>query len=118
MTLLTTEQIFNGDVDTLLKLYDIYDDVFIPEFGAVLVEKSPANTTNQRVGPDNVQLHRFTNESVTEELQQLPSGPYFLYGPNLYQAWRLYNDDLDAFTVSIIPSSVNDTHKCVHPYPP
>lgn len=41
--------------------------------------------------------------------RDLPSGPYFLHGPNLYQAWRLYDDVLDAFTFGVIPNSINGT---------
>lgn len=107
VTLLTTSQIFDGDVDNLLTLYDIYDDVFIPEFGAVLVEKTPANTTDYRDDSRfGARVHRLVENSTTRDFEQLPSGPYFLYGPNLYQAWRLYSDDQDAFTIGVIPEDI------------
>ncbi|KAI4220314.1 MAG: hypothetical protein L6R36_007711, partial [Xanthoria steineri] len=32
----------------------------------------------------------------------LPSGPYFLYNDGIYEAWRLYPDDLDAFEVAVV----------------
>ena len=91
----------------------MYDDVFIPEFGAVLVEKVPANTTDRQLSTDGnaEELYRFADDSNIRSLELLPSGPYFLYGPNLYQAWRLYDDSLDAFTTGIIPEDVDSPER-------
>lgn len=36
----------------------------------------------------------------------LPSGPYFLSGPNLHRAYRLYPDTQDAFVYGMIPNDV------------
>jgi hypothetical protein len=44
---------------------------------------------------------------------ELPSGPYFLYGPNLYQAWRLYVDEFGAFTSGVIPDDLNQPDEYV-----
>ena len=33
----------------------------------------------------------------------LPSGPYFVYQDGLYEAWRQYPDDLDAFEIPVVP---------------
>ncbi|KAF2652401.1 putative amidase [Lophiostoma macrostomum CBS 122681] len=38
--------------------------------------------------------------------KHLPSGPYFLHGSNIRQAWRLYPDELDAFIFAVIPEDV------------
>lgn len=43
-----------------------------------------------------------------EEEDKLPSGPYFLSGPNLHRAYRLYPDTQDAFCYGIIPNDVYD----------
>ncbi|KAK3391819.1 amidase signature domain-containing protein [Sordaria brevicollis] len=40
--------------------------------------------------------------------KDLPSGPYFLSGPNLHRAYRLYPDTQDAFVHGIIPSNIYD----------
>ncbi|KAL4936545.1 amidase signature domain-containing protein [Aspergillus oleicola] len=37
----------------------------------------------------------------------LPPGPYFLHGPNIHQAWRMYPDYLDAFIFGVLPENVN-----------
>jgi hypothetical protein len=108
VTLLTTREIF-GNVDSLLHLFDVFDDVFIPEFGSVLVEKTPENSTDinalRDVGLTQDLFH--LDASINPQgLEDLPSGPYILYGPNLYQAWRLYDDYLEAFTVGAIPEDI------------
>lgn len=60
-------------------------------------------------------------DADTSGFGDLPSGPYFLHGPNLYQAWRLYDDVLDAFTFGVVPNSINNTEdgyvsmSCAHP---
>lgn len=37
----------------------------------------------------------------------LPEGPYLYSGGAIYQAWRLYPDDLRAFVLATLPSSVS-----------
>ncbi|KAL6897514.1 amidase signature enzyme [Trichoderma evansii] len=119
VTLLTTSEI-NGDVDGILDLFAAVDDVFQSDFGGILVEKPEKDSTIgfvQNIGPRSsrtvVSLKQIEAEDGAEAdtpgFGDLPSGPYFLHGPNLYQAWRLYDDVLDAFTVAVIPNSINDT---------
>lgn len=110
VTLLTTDEIF-GDLDGILDLLDDYDDVFTPDFGSVLIEKpgpgqsnaSQLDSFNDRPSRQLYQLEGINGRS--NGFSELPSGPYFLHGPNLHQAWRLYNDDLDAFTFGVIPDN-------------
>ncbi len=40
-------------------------------------------------------------------LDVLPEGPYFLSGTAVHQAWRLYADELRAFVLATVPSSVS-----------
>ncbi|KAH6611612.1 hypothetical protein Trco_001632 [Trichoderma cornu-damae] len=110
VTLLTTSEI-NNDLEGILDLFATVDDVFQPDFGGILVEKPERDKTiglTQSLGPRSravFSLRRAEAEALGFE--DLPSGPYFLHGPNLYQAWRLYDDDLDAFTFGVIPNSIN-----------
>lgn len=112
MTLLTTEEIFGGDLEQILDSLAQIDDVFIPDFGGVLVEKVPENGTFARRDRDasalmGRALHQLdTSIEITNELDYLPSGPYILHGPNLYQAWRLYDDEYEAFSFGVIPEDV------------
>ncbi|KAF7559470.1 hypothetical protein G7046_g4681 [Stylonectria norvegica] len=111
VTLLTTSEIF-GDLDGILQLFDSYDDVFVPDFGGVLIEKPGGNgsdTSALGVNGSTPDVYRMVVETATaaDGFADLPSGPYFLYGPNLYQAWRLYEDYYGAFTFGVIPDDVN-----------
>ncbi|UKZ70904.1 uncharacterized protein TrAtP1_011875 [Trichoderma atroviride] len=119
VTLLTTSEI-NSDVDGILDLFAAVDDVFQSDFGGILVEKPDKDNTIgliQNIGPRSsrtvVRLQQIEAEDKAETdaggFGDLPSGPYFLHGPNLYQAWRLYDDVLDAFTYGVIPNSINNT---------
>jgi hypothetical protein len=100
-----------------LNLFAAVDDVFQPDFGGILVEKPEKDQTiglTQNLGPRSravfsLQQPEAEVESEAPGFEELPSGPYFLHGPNLYQAWRLYDDVLDAFTFGVLPNSINDT---------
>lgn len=118
--MLTTEEIFSGDLEQLLDGLAEVDDVFIPEFGGVLVEKVPAEngtTTSSSMSRDSPEVgsrQLYQLESSVEalnDLVHLPSGPYILHGPNLYQAWRLYDDEYEAFTFGVIPEDVNEPNE-------
>lgn len=39
----------------------------------------------------------------THKSGRLPSGPYFIQGRSIHQAWKLYEDELDAFVIPTIP---------------
>ncbi|KAH7318121.1 amidase signature domain-containing protein [Stachybotrys elegans] len=115
VTLLSTSEIF-GDVDGLLRLYDIYDDVFMPEFGSILVEKPGDESSDAAFDlrgdyPQSQQLYHLEQLLAVSDVGGLPSGPYFLHGPNLHQTWRLYEDTNDAFTFGVIPEAVGNPEK-------
>lgn len=52
------------------------------------------------------QVYHMDQVKALDGFSELPSGPYFLYGPNLHQAWRLYDDELGAFTFGIVPDDL------------
>ncbi|KAL6849082.1 hypothetical protein ACO1O0_008612 [Amphichorda felina] len=109
VTLLTTDEIFGGRLEQLLDEFDRVDDVFVPDFGGVLVEKAPGNETNStyvRVDVGRDVHHLEVPVGTREQLYELPSGPYILHGPNVYQAWRLYEDSYEAFDFGVIPENV------------
>ncbi|RFU80351.1 hypothetical protein TARUN_1817 [Trichoderma arundinaceum] len=110
VTLLTTSEI-NDDLEGILNLFATVDDVFQPDFGGVLVEKPEKDKTiglaQNPVPRSRAAFNLQRAEAEALGFEDLPSGPYFLHGPNLYQAWRLYDDVLDAFTFGVIPNSIN-----------
>ncbi|KAG6019521.1 hypothetical protein E4U40_006962 [Claviceps sp. LM458 group G5] len=114
VTVLETRQLY-FQLEGTLALFDFYDDVFNPEFGRILVEKSDANSSSpvrsMQSGAKSV-LH-LRNDMKTvgaskRSVSDLPAGPYILHGPNLHQAWRIYNDTLNAFAVGVYPDDVDD----------
>lgn len=94
------------------------DDVCADEFtGIIVVQPSessalgnPAHDTSESALGRFSAVYRLRLEPGTrQERSRLPSGPYFLSGQNLHQAWRLYPDPLDAFTFGLIPNDVHNT---------
>ncbi|UPK93500.1 hypothetical protein LCI18_004435 [Fusarium solani-melongenae] len=106
ITLLTTDEVF-GDLEGILQLFESYDDVFNLEFGSILVEK-PGGNDNDVVNTTIAGRPVYHLDQITalEDMAELPSGPYFLHGPNLHQAWRLYDDEFGAFTFGVIPDDL------------
>ncbi|KAJ4423676.1 hypothetical protein N0V82_001699 [Gnomoniopsis sp. IMI 355080] len=97
----------------ILQYYVDNDDVCEDEFTGILVVNPSSSESDTEIMVGNAHrpdLSRFSavyhmiSEAVTSQGEiRLPSGPYFLSGPNLHQAWRLYPDELEAFTFGLIP---------------
>ncbi|KAG8164618.1 hypothetical protein KVR01_004893 [Diaporthe batatas] len=97
------------------------DDVCTDEFtGIIVVKPSSASASELRgscpgtsdatasIGCPFTVYHMADGIGTSEEKNLLPSGPYFLSGQNLHQAWRLYPDHLDAFTFGLLPDDPFD----------
>lgn len=99
------------------------DDVCTDEFTGIIVVKPSGSGSEQRTSCASTSdgqtssdcpftVYHMTNGlDTSEERDLLPSGPYFLSGQNLHQAWRLYPDDLDAFTFGLLPDSPFDPQR-------
>lgn len=100
------------------------DDVCTDEFTGIIVVKPSGSGSESRQAcasaSDNqtssldclFTVYHMSNELHTsKEIDLLPSGPYFLSGQNLHQAWRLYPDDLDAFTFGLLPDDPFDPQR-------
>lgn len=116
MTLLSTEEIFGGRLEQILADFNARDDVFIPEFEFVLIEKVPKNETRSASGLDRSSVSQqvysmISNPGVANELDELPSGPYILHGPDLFQAWRMYPDEKGLFTTGVFQENVTQPDK-------
>lgn len=102
------------------------DDVCTDEFTGIIVVKPSGSSSEPRgacasasdgqASPDCpfTIYHMAIGLETSTERDLLPSGPYFLSGQNLHQAWRLYPDDLDAFTFGLLPDSPFEPKR----YPP
>ncbi|OAQ65358.1 amidase [Pochonia chlamydosporia 170] len=110
VTVLEPEQLYNH-LEGTLRLFDFYDDVFTPEFGSILIEKPGGNSgvSVASVGNGKYVMH-LRNDTVTTKrsVSDLPAGPYILHGPNVHQAWKIYNDTLDAFAFGVYPENVDE----------
>ena len=126
MVVLSEEEVNAGPGelwDTLHYLVD-HDDVCTDEFtGIIVVKPSSASGAGPRgevpdgdasvlsVGRSPSVYHLAGGYATQQEKDKLPSGPYFLSGQNLHQAWRLYPDDLEAFTFGLIPDNPFDPQR-------
>ncbi|KAK8926848.1 Amidase [Metarhizium anisopliae] len=111
VTVLEPEQLYYH-LEGTLRLFDFYDDVFTPEFGNILIEKPGGNSgvAVSSVG-NGKSVMRLRNDSVAaakRSVSDLPAGPYILHGPNVHQAWKIYNDTLDAFAFGVYPERVDE----------
>lgn len=48
---------------------------------------------------------------LSDKNAKLPDGPYFLFGKDLHEAWRMYTDPLDSFITSIIADPESEDYE-------
>ncbi|KAL8783201.1 MAG: hypothetical protein Q9195_009449, partial [Heterodermia aff. obscurata] len=89
------------------------DDVFSRDFVQSLVLQVPSNVDlpleDIHMGLGHLINPRFPSVFVSKtesSADLLPSGPYFLQGKNIHQAWRLYDDSLGASIQTVLPDHV------------
>jgi hypothetical protein len=127
VTLLKTEEIFNDGLDALLELFNQIDDVYSDSFTFALVEKPSDESKKRRLESlkaSGAVKQTFTVQETPSDhgsaaagspFADLPSGPYILHGKSLHQAYRVYEDTLDAFTVGILPETKDSNDMFVEP---
>lgn len=115
MLVLSERELESGpeQLGQILQYYVQNDDVCDDEFTGILVVNPSSSGSESDLATDvasGLDLSRFSavyhlesEAAVLEGETPLPSGPYFLSGPNLHQAWRLYPDELKAFTFGLVP---------------
>ncbi|KAM0740820.1 hypothetical protein ACQRIT_006004 [Beauveria bassiana] len=112
VTLISTEELNSPNLDDFLEGLELFDDVYSSEFAFALVEKPGANETGHARRSSVAGKHTYTVQ-VTDSrpnarakasaLSTLPTGPYILHGKELHQAYRIYEDELRAFSAGIVP---------------
>jgi len=40
----------------------------------------------------------------SSQLKKVPDGPYFVHGHGIFEAWKVYSDDCDAFQTTVVPN--------------
>lgn len=131
MVVLSEKEVNSGpeELGRILQYLVDNDDVCTDEFTGIIVVKPEPSTASSAVesgkspshansqGPDLLShfasVYHMVSQpgSLQQEESQLPSGPYFLSGQNLHQAWRLYPDDLEAFTFGLMPDDPFDPRR-------
>ena len=81
------------------------DDVYSEDFHEALIVQSVEGTKDLAMPANDRTFKRTYISQVPCASQLLPSGPYFVHYGYLHQAWRLYEDHLDAFVASIVPKT-------------
>jgi hypothetical protein len=85
------------------------DDVFQDAFtsGSYLIVKPQASESSVPERPPSDVAEYLTSRQLEliylEQTEPVAQGPYFVVNGELHQAWRLYPDDLEAFTTAVIP---------------
>ncbi len=108
----------NGKLDATriereIQQFTIIDDVYTTDFHDFLVVQVPheVELNLEELTDDfgcltKLEFRRVLCSTVDSEENLLPSGPYFLQGQNLHQAWKLYDDSLGAFIQTVVPDNV------------
>ena len=97
------------DIFKLFQQFRAEDDVFSNEFQRILILQGLQDDHFSRL-IDAVHSakdfdHIFRMPAVSNP-ETIPNGPYFIGEDGIHQAWRLYEDDLDAFIIPTVPEDV------------
>ncbi|PSN67728.1 hypothetical protein BS50DRAFT_665102 [Corynespora cassiicola Philippines] len=113
---LSGDQFTSSYIHETISLFFGLDDVHNAEFEDKIVLISYSDMTARHAAERTCteESDHFSAIYYSSALPQdiLPSGPYFLHGKNIHQAWRLYEDDLDAFIFAVLPCDVQNPVRC------
>ena len=107
----------NKDVEEEISRFLLQDDVYTEEFASNVVIQVPAGVAlNTSIHLSSLEQHglktSYIDYSVANSTETLlPSGPYFAHDNGIYEAWRLYPDELDAFEIAIVPEASQNPEK-------
>lgn len=95
-----------NEIESYIKKWLLLDDVLTDSFLTTLIIGTTENSTqNPVLDKLGFMFPRIIVSRILGNEINLPSGPYFVRGQSIHQAWRLYEDSLDAFVIPIIPCS-------------
>ncbi|KAF2762286.1 amidase signature enzyme [Pseudovirgaria hyperparasitica] len=118
----------SGIINTIQK-FRTTDDVFSDYFltGHVLVQSAELVTREQVFrefigtisgGSDQWLVQRVDLVAYDSVKSSLPSGPYFLEGPLVRKAYRLYGDSLESFQAAVLPAEDGGDYSFVELHKP
>ena len=102
------------DIEKTITSFLEVDDVYSLDFASNIIiqtqtlGRSASKTRIHKRFCERFGLHikpqlEYTKVDSLEDL--LPSGPYFVHGNAIHEAWRLYPDLLDAFQITFMPQT-------------
>ncbi|KAH8820212.1 amidase signature domain-containing protein [Xylogone sp. PMI_703] len=109
-----------------LKSWQHIDDVYSRYFlsDTVILQGAKSNSIHPPTGASMLRLCGkelgvdWTSLRIiylaTAPPKDIPDGPYFIHGQGIFEAWRVYADDYDAFQTTIMPS-LTGPHELVQP---
>lgn len=86
--------------------FEANDDVFSHDFvgsGYLIVQRSPKSSPSPSLPRDVIEYLNARSTKILVLDDRLSEGQYFVLGRHLHQAWRLFPDDLAAFSKAVIP---------------
>lgn len=109
----TDGKIDAANVGRVVQQFETIDDVYTTDFHDSLLVQVPhgveLNLEDFAIDlgrSTNLKFRKVLRSKVDSERNLLPSGPYFLQGQNMHQAWKLYDDSLGAFVQTVVPDDV------------
>jgi len=96
-------------LDDQLREFANIDDVYNEIFAEILLVQDLCNTPQINMNEWIINSkHKFSSVyhvQSSDDAKILSSGPYFVQKHNIYQAWRIYPDNLCAFVIPLIPDN-------------
>ncbi|KAK0127334.1 hypothetical protein ONS96_006882 [Cadophora gregata f. sp. sojae] len=84
------------------------DDVYSEDFSSTLILQPSQGIDIAPIAsrlPGDGPFNKIYTKQSSDGSASLPPGPYFIQGTSIHQAWKLYEDNLDAF---VIPTIIDD----------
>jgi hypothetical protein len=104
-------KILKSELLESIPLFAEHDDVFSKDFLTDFIGVQGGSSEAIAAQELETSLGAWSLTNVfqvnVENDEPLPPGPYFRCGNRIHQAWKLYADTLDAFSVAVYPQDVH-----------
>ena len=82
-----------------------WNDILCDDFISAVILQPSQDIDIAAVATRLCESRRFQSIYTASTHAPLPQGPYFIHGKSIHEAWKLNEDDLDAF---VVPTTVDD----------
>ncbi len=113
---IATGDLTSSTIFTKISEFQKNDDVYFHEFLTHTVVLQVARSTTVHLATaastlrDSGRMLGVNWDPVTiypvqsSRLKKIPDGPYFIHGHGIFEAWKVYSDDCDAFQTTVVPN--------------